>query len=251
MKITKISVIIILIISLFGTAATVIACTPDSASPDSAEEIKTVLIGDSNLDGIVSIEDCTVIQRYLARIITLGEEQLASADADRDGTVSIGDVTLIQKMLAKLIPSTPDSTIDEARESLNVRDYGAAGDGVTDDTEAFYNCISEADGRQVVIPKGVYVVNSCEFDKRMEVRLKGVDAPVITRTTAPVSQTKPYLMKFNGADSVNISGIVFDAKRDCFTIKAAVDKDIYGNPVENEIYNEYRVFAVDLLICNA
>lgn len=36
--------------------------------------------------------------------------------------------------------------------------YGAFGDGVTDDTKAFQDCINESNGRKIVIPHGTYVL---------------------------------------------------------------------------------------------
>ena len=58
-------------------------------------------IGDVNLDGRVTISDVTAIQRHLAEIEPLTDEQLALADVDGDGMVTIDDATLIQMYLAE------------------------------------------------------------------------------------------------------------------------------------------------------
>lgn len=42
---------------------------------------------------------------------------------------------------------------------VDVRDYGAVGDGTTDDTEAFEAANSAADGRTVYVPEGVFRLN--------------------------------------------------------------------------------------------
>ncbi len=62
-----------------------------------------VLIGDVNLDGIISIADATVIQKYLVNLTDLNDEQLEAADTNADGYVDIKDATMIQKYLVNLI----------------------------------------------------------------------------------------------------------------------------------------------------
>lgn len=42
---------------------------------------------------------------------------------------------------------------------VDVRDFGAVGDGVTDDTAAFNAANAAADGRTVLIPKGIFLLN--------------------------------------------------------------------------------------------
>ena len=43
---------------------------------------------------------------------------------------------------------------------VNVKKYGAVGDGVTDDTTAITNAISQNAGRAIYFPKGTYVISS-------------------------------------------------------------------------------------------
>ena len=63
------------------------------------------VIGDINGDGVISIADATVIQKYLANIIDFEDGQLAAADTNGDGSVSIADATQIQKYLANIVTS--------------------------------------------------------------------------------------------------------------------------------------------------
>ena len=65
------------------------------AEPDEA------LIGDTNLDGIISISDVTAIQRHLAELETFTDKQLALADTDGDGEINIADATWLQMYLAE------------------------------------------------------------------------------------------------------------------------------------------------------
>lgn len=47
---------------------------------------------------------------------------------------------------------------DKLLEIINVKDYGAVGDGVADDTDAFRDAIAEAAGRPVYVPAGEYII---------------------------------------------------------------------------------------------
>ena len=87
-------------------------------------ETNVVLLGDVNLDGRVTIQDATALQKALAKISTLDEVQEAAADADENDSVNIKDATAIQKWIAKYadanqnigqpLVSTPDQTPDES-----------------------------------------------------------------------------------------------------------------------------------------
>ncbi len=63
---------------------------------------ESVLLGDVNLDGNVKIQDATLIQKYLAKLSDLNEQQLTTADVTEDGKVNIKDATAIQKYIAKI-----------------------------------------------------------------------------------------------------------------------------------------------------
>lgn len=93
-----------------GTATITVTATGNN-NYNEASKTFTVLVksahvlGDVNSDGIVSIADATTLQKYLAELTYLNDEQLAVADANGDGEISILDATEIQKYLAELIPS--------------------------------------------------------------------------------------------------------------------------------------------------
>ena len=57
--------------------------------------------GDSNGDDVVNVTDVTSVQRYLANLKTLTEQELGAADVNTDGKVTIDDVTLLQRYLAE------------------------------------------------------------------------------------------------------------------------------------------------------
>lgn len=63
----------------------------------------TYNLGDVSDDGEVSIDDVTLIQKYLADVSSFTDTQKTFADVNGDGDVMIDDVTMIQKYLAGII----------------------------------------------------------------------------------------------------------------------------------------------------
>ncbi len=61
----------------------------------------TVLLGDSDGDGNVTISDVTEIQRLLAETVVFDDSQLLSSDVDLDCEITINDATEIQRFLAE------------------------------------------------------------------------------------------------------------------------------------------------------
>lgn len=58
-----------------------------------------VLIGDIDLDGVITIKDVTLLQKYLADVSDLSDKALIAADVDKDGTIDICDATKIRSYL--------------------------------------------------------------------------------------------------------------------------------------------------------
>ena len=58
-------------------------------------------IGDTNLDGKITIRDVTAIQRHIAELEVFTDDQLALADTNGDDKVDISDATHLQKYLAE------------------------------------------------------------------------------------------------------------------------------------------------------
>lgn len=58
------------------------------------------LMGDVNLDGVLSIADATMVQSCLAQSVRFNDKQIAAADFNNDGSISVADVTAIQTAIA-------------------------------------------------------------------------------------------------------------------------------------------------------
>ncbi|MBQ8795475.1 MAG: hypothetical protein IJZ54_03525 [Clostridia bacterium] len=119
-KIVAVLMVLAMAVSVFGLCA---------SAAEETTEANVVLLGDVNLDGKVTIQDATLIQKAIAKLATLDEVQTAAADATEDGEVNIKDATAIQKWIAKVAganenigkplvstneEATPDQTPDEA-----------------------------------------------------------------------------------------------------------------------------------------
>ena len=65
------------------------------------EDDLAFILGDTNLDGKITISDVTEIQRHLAEFIHFSDELLLIADTNGDGIVNITDATHLQKYLAE------------------------------------------------------------------------------------------------------------------------------------------------------
>ena len=63
----------------------------------------TYKLGDTNLDGEISVMDATVIQQAVALIITMNDQQKTNADVDHNNAVNVVDATVIQRFIAKII----------------------------------------------------------------------------------------------------------------------------------------------------
>ncbi len=69
--------------------------------------------GDTDLDGDVNIIDATYIQRHLAKLTTLTDEQIKRAKVSGGDELNIIDATYIQRKLAKLIDKFPVEEISD------------------------------------------------------------------------------------------------------------------------------------------
>ncbi len=64
-------------------------------------------LGDTNLDGVVSVKDVIYLSKYIANILTFNPEQLAAADCTADGVINNNDVYALMMYLVGEIEAFP------------------------------------------------------------------------------------------------------------------------------------------------
>ncbi len=71
--------------------------------PPSDPDIDKPLLGDVTGDGKINVIDATMLQKHIANMVVLSEEELARGDVNSDGNSNVLDATLIQKKIANII----------------------------------------------------------------------------------------------------------------------------------------------------
>lgn len=103
---------------------------------------------------------------YSIRVQNKNGSAIYSAPESTDGSAEF--VSFIQNGAG----SVQRSVQDKLREKVSVKDFGAVGDGVTDDTAAIQAAIDSLSGGTVNFPQGTYVISSPILLKR-GIRLLG------------------------------------------------------------------------------
>lgn len=60
-------------------------------------------LGDADMNGEINIQDATILQKYIAGLVTLTTEQIELGDVDANSIISIKDATMIQKYTSDFI----------------------------------------------------------------------------------------------------------------------------------------------------
>ncbi len=97
----------------------------------------------------------------------------------------------------------------------SVRDFGATGDGTTDDTAAFEAALAAVDAGAVLVPRGNYRISRPLSIRRPGVVLRGEDANASVIMAAPIhgdcsvpNQGPPNCAPYQGAAMLEIEGTV-------------------------------------------
>jgi hypothetical protein len=83
------------------------------------------------------------------------------------------------------------------REYVSVKDFGAVGDGVTDDTAAFVAACAQT--QDVFVPPGTYVLTPTGYELKVFCRLFGVRGASIINITINSTLANGFCMQSNSA----------------------------------------------------
>ena len=111
--IKKYFIILLSILTVTGACS----CVADAAESD---DINNKIVGDVDGDGLVTVLDATLIQKYTADIIGKDELNTTTADVNLDGKININDTTKIQSYAAGISDSLyAGMTVKEAIKKKN------------------------------------------------------------------------------------------------------------------------------------
>lgn len=95
---------------------------------------------------------------------------------------------------------------DKLRESVSVKDFGAVGDGVTDDTAAIQAAIDASAGKRLLFPSGIYIVSTLNIG--VSILFSGVGSGSILKQKAG---TNNFMLQLTLASaSLKVSDLILN-----------------------------------------
>ena len=140
----------------------------------------------------------------------------------RAGLAAAASVPCLAGAKVMLAPVLPAVFLPAVRKRgaaiLNVRDYGAVGNGVHDDTAAIQAAINAlpADGGTVLVPPGTYMIDTTRKVNLRSSMLLMMDPDAILKAK-PASVARHYILYVNGKTDVEIAGGQLLGERDTHT----------------------------------
>ena len=157
----------------------------------------------------------------------------------KSNAVQIGQSTTATQNFTLAVPSSPDGTISLARGNagattqtvlsvdasgnvsfpagssyagiVNVKEFGATGNGVTDDTAAIQTAVNASAGKTLLFPQGVYIVTTVNIISNISITGAGTDLSIIKRKSS--SPGTGSIFACDGKYDITINDITFDGNK--------------------------------------
>lgn len=162
-----------------------------------------IMVSESDRWSIMS--DCTYTQatNKLSRGTLIKTSDPSNLPISFTVNALVENVLTSEKMSEFLTPKTINY--------VNVKDFGAVGDGVTDDTSAFQAAVSASINKEMIIPDGIYRASNINLPSNISINIFG-NAKIIQATSAQ------SVFKITGTNGADIS-LVADAAAGDTTIQ--------------------------------
>lgn len=118
---------------------------------------------------------------------------------------------IAMKDMGNLIEQANSKKKDSISNVINVRGYGALGDGITDDTAAIKKALAAIDGNAwVFFPAGEYIVSDEINIPSSNVLISGAGPATVIKAKGGISSIVLHLFKIQSKENVTIQDLVFD-----------------------------------------
>lgn len=118
---------------------------------------------------------------------------------------------VVDGRIQRLSGSIARTAIDKLSETISVKDFGAKGDGTTDDAFAIQFALNEAAGKTLVFPPGSYLVNS-SLVSPSNIEIRGYRAKLLAGEPSLILPT----LDVYGQSNVVIAGLEIDGRKGSF-----------------------------------
>jgi hypothetical protein len=101
---------------------------------------------------------------------------------------------------------------------VNVKDYGATGDGVTNDTTAIQAAVNAANNKQLIFPSGTYLINNTILNTSISNLDIVGEGYVLIKATANLSGSQMFTLGALGTtNEINVSNVNFNGQASTYT----------------------------------
>jgi len=216
-------------LDLQGTAAVLKLNSLTSAQIAALTGIKGMFAYDNEVNSIVYFDGTNWV--YNAAAILAGSDGSSYVGYIQSGTGAVA--TTVQARL---------------RRRLDVKDFGAKGDGVTNDTVAIQNALNAASQQELYFPNGTYMVNATLIVKTKTILTGENGEASIIKAMTGLALGSPLLRNENQTvagtdDLINFSKLTFDGNSLLTTTRAAPLLSLIGidtcGVYECVFYNNY------------